>query len=60
MSGVASGDRERGFPECEGIEPEIPGPIIFVVMAIEPDVTNPSFARLISDVWLNGHYYIGV
>ena len=37
---------ERGlgtkFPECEGIEPEIPGPIIFVEKTIEPDVTNPS------------------
>ena len=28
------------FPECEGIEPERPGPIIFVVKTNEPDVTN--------------------
>ena len=42
---------ERGigtrFPECEGIKPEIPGPIIFVEKAIEPDVANPSRDRLV-------------
>ena len=36
------------FPEFEGIEPEIPGPIIFVVMTIEPNVTNLSREGLVT------------
>ena len=40
---------DRGeVPGCEGIEPEIPGPIIFIEMAIELDITNPSRDRLVT------------
>ena len=36
------------FPEREGIEPEIPGPIIFVEMTIELNVTNPTREGLVT------------
>ena len=39
-------DRDE-VPECEGIEPEIPGPIIFIEMTIELNITNPSRDRLV-------------
>ena len=44
---MRAGDREK-FPECEGIEPENPGPIIFVEMTIELNVTNPSREGLVT------------
>ena len=51
---------ERGlgtkFPECEGIEPEIPGPIIFVEMTIELNVTNQSREGLVTSGSMYGHY----
>ena len=39
-------DRDE-VPECEGIEPEIPGPIIFVVMAIELNVRLVTFSSMV-------------
>ena len=48
-SPTVMGDEVLGkFPECEGIEPESPGLIIFVVKTIEPDVTNPSRERSVT------------